>query len=226
MQNKVVIITGAFGVLGRAVTARAVAAGARVALIDFTLAPPDVSAEIVVGGVDLATRASAQQAIDDIHKRAGAIDALLNIAGGFAWQKLVESDGATWDRMYAINVKTAVNASASAAPYLIERQGAIVNVGSAAAALTQAGPGMGAYAAAKAGVHKLTESLAEELKGRVRVNAVLPSVLDTPQNRRDMPHVDPALWVQPDDLAKIMLFLASDDSRAMTGALVPVTGRV
>jgi NAD(P)-dependent dehydrogenase (short-subunit alcohol dehydrogenase family) len=85
---------------------------------------------------------------------------------------------------------------------------------------------MGAYAASKSAVHKLTESLAEELKGKVRVNAVLPSILDTPQNRKDMPTIDPAIWVQPDDLAKVMLFLASDEARAVTGALVPVTGRV
>jgi NAD(P)-dependent dehydrogenase (short-subunit alcohol dehydrogenase family) len=85
---------------------------------------------------------------------------------------------------------------------------------------------MGAYAAAKAGVHKLTESLAQELKGRVRVNAVLPSILDTPQNRADMPKADPSAWVKPEDLAKVILFLASDDAREVTGALLPVTGRV
>ena len=88
-------------------------------------------------------------------------------------------------------------------------------------------PGMGAYAASKAGVHRLTESLAEELKSTsVTVNAVLPSILDTAQNRKDMPDTDPAIWVQPSDLAAVMLFLASPASRAVTGALIPVTGRV
>jgi NAD(P)-dependent dehydrogenase (short-subunit alcohol dehydrogenase family) len=154
----------------------------------------------------------------------GGIDALFNIAGGFIWRKLGDGDASAWDRMYAINLKTAVNACAAALPHLVAAQGAIVNVGAAGA--VKAGAGFGAYAAAKAGVHKLTESLAEELKGKVRVNAVLPSILDTAQNRRDMPSADRSAWVQPDDLARVMLFLASDDARAVTGALVPVTGEV
>jgi NAD(P)-dependent dehydrogenase (short-subunit alcohol dehydrogenase family) len=155
---------------------------------------------------------------------AGRIDALLNIAGGFTWRTLSDGDCAVWDMMYALNLKTAVNASKAALPHLVESNGAIVNVGAAGA--VKAGAGFGAYAASKAGVHKLTESLAEELKGEVRVNAVLPSILDTAQNRKDIPNADPAKWVQPDDLAKVMLFLASDDARAITGALVPVTGQV
>uniref|UniRef100_UPI0035C6E4B0 SDR family oxidoreductase n=1 Tax=Sphingobium sp. TaxID=1912891 RepID=UPI0035C6E4B0 len=104
-------------------------------------------------------------------------------------------------------------------------EGRIVNVGSAAA--LKAGAGMGAYGAAKAGVHALTQALAEELKTtKVTVNAVLPSIIDTPANRKDMPDADPATWVAPADLAAVILFLASPESRAMTGALVPVTGRV
>lgn len=225
MQGKTIAVTGAFGILGRAVCQRAAAAGARVAMIDFAPAPADVSGEIVLGGVDLGTYAAAEKALRQVREQTGAIDALLNIAGGFAWQPLSEGAPETWDRMFAINLKTAVHACKAALPHLLETQGAIVNVGSAAA-LAQAGAGMGAYAASKAGVHKLTESLAEELKGRVRVNAVLPSILDTPQNRRDMPNVDPAIWVAPEDLANVMLFLASDDARAVTGALIPVTGRV
>jgi NAD(P)-dependent dehydrogenase (short-subunit alcohol dehydrogenase family) len=183
-------------------------------------------AQLSIGGVDLTKLDAAQRAMQAVRDQLGAIDALMNVAGGFAWRPLSEGDAAAWELMFALNLKTAVNASKAALPHLIETKGAIVNVGSAAAALTQAGPGMGAYTASKAGVHKLTESLAEELKGRVRVNAVLPSVLDTPQNRKDMPGVDPSLWVTPDDLAKVMLFLASDDARAMTGSLVPVTGKV
>jgi NAD(P)-dependent dehydrogenase (short-subunit alcohol dehydrogenase family) len=85
---------------------------------------------------------------------------------------------------------------------------------------------MGAYTASKAGVLKLTESMAQELKGRVRVNAVLPSIIDTAPNRADMPKADFSTWVKPEDLAKVMLFLASDDARDVTGALLPVTGRV
>jgi NAD(P)-dependent dehydrogenase (short-subunit alcohol dehydrogenase family) len=162
--------------------------------------------------------------MDRIDAELGSIDALLNIAGGFTWRRLDDDDFAAWDMMYAINLKTAASASKAALPHLVRSGGAIVNVGAAGA--VKAGAGMGAYASSKAGVHRLTESLAEEMKGRVRVNAVLPSILDTPQNRKDMPNADPTDWVQPRDLAKVMLFLASEDARAVTGALVPVTGRV
>ncbi|MCR5881030.1 SDR family oxidoreductase [Phenylobacterium sp. J367] len=94
-------------------------------------------------------------------------------------------------------------------------------------AALKASLGMGAYAAAKAGVHSLTQALAEELKGDgVTVNAVLPSIIDTPANRKDMPDADPSAWVAPDDLAAVILFLASEAARAVTGALLPVTGRV
>jgi NAD(P)-dependent dehydrogenase (short-subunit alcohol dehydrogenase family) len=225
MQGKVVAVTGAFGVLGRAVAARARAMGARVALIGHAAAPAELAGEaLVFAGVDLAKEDAAAAAIQRLRDGAGRIDALLNIAGGFAWRTLEEGDWATWERMHTINVRTAVNASKAALPHLVESGGAIVNVGAASA--LKAGAGFGPYAAAKEGVHKLTESLAQELKGQVRVNAVLPSVLDTPQNRKDMPNIDPKKWVQPDDLAKVMLFLAGDDARAITGALLPVTGQV
>jgi NAD(P)-dependent dehydrogenase (short-subunit alcohol dehydrogenase family) len=225
MQGKVVVVTGAFGVLGVAVTERAHALGAQPVMIDYASAPANLRTDpLVLGGVDLTKREAAEDAVRRVIEAAGRIDALLNIAGGFTWRTLDESDAAVWDMMYAINLKTAVNATKAALPHLIASNGAIVNVGAAGA--VKAGAGFGAYAASKAGVHKLTESLAEELKGKVRVNAVLPSILDTEQNRRDMPNADPSKWVQPDDLAKVMLFLASDDARALTGALVPVTGKV
>ncbi len=225
MQGKTIVITGAFGVLGRAATERARAAGARVALIDHAPAPADLASDpLTFGGVDLTKLDAAAAVMQKVRDVAGSIDALLNIAGGFTWRTLEEGDCAAWDLMYAINLKTAVNASKAALPHLIAANGAIVNVGAAGA--LKAGAGFGAYAASKSGVHKLTESLAEELKGRVRVNAVLPSILDTEQNRRDMPNADYTAWVQPVDLANVMLFLVSDDARAVTGALLPVTGKV
>jgi NAD(P)-dependent dehydrogenase (short-subunit alcohol dehydrogenase family) len=128
--------------------------------------------------------------------------------------------------MYRLNVVTATNACRAAIKYL-KRSGAgrIVNVGSAAA--LKAGAGMGAYGAAKAGVHSLTQALAEELKAdNVTVNAVLPSIIDTPTNRADMPNADFSTWVAPDELAAVILFLASEQARPITGALLPVTGRV
>lgn len=225
MRGKTIVITGAFGVLGRAVAERARSMGAKVVLVDHAPAPAELANDpLTFGGVDLTKPDATTRVMQQARDTAGSLDALLNIAGGFTWRPLSESDCALWDLMYAINLKTAVNASKAALPYLVASNGAIVNVGAAGA--LKAGAGFGAYAASKSGVHKLTESLAEELKGKVRVNAVLPSILDTAQNRKDMPNADHTAWVQPDDLAKVMLFLASDDARAITGALVPVTGRV
>ena len=225
MTDRVVAITGGHGVLGRAVLEAALADGLKVAVIDHAMGHPTPDGVLEVGGVDLTDPAQAGQAIAAVIGRFGRLDALLNIAGGFVWQTTDDADPA-WDRMHALNVTTALNASRAALPHLkASDQGRIVNVGSAAA--LKAGAGMGAYGAAKAGVHALTQALAEELKATsVTVNAVLPSIIDTPANRKDMPDADPAQWVAPGDLAAVILFLASARSRAMTGALVPVTGRV
>lgn len=225
MQGKIVVITGGFGALGRAAAKAAQEQGARPILIDHAQAPPELAGSpTALGGVDLADAAGARSVLQRARDVAGRIDALLNIAGGFTWQTLAGGRDDVWDAMYAINTKTAVNASKAALPHLIETKGAIVNVGANGA--LKAGAGFGAYAASKEGVHKLTESLAEEMKGKVRVNAVLPSVLDTARNRVDMPNADFSAWVQPEDLARVMLFLASDAARDITGALLPVTGRV
>ncbi len=127
--------------------------------------------------------------------------------------------------MFRMNVLTATNASRAAIPHLKRSaSGRIVNIGANGA--VKAAAGMGAYAASKAGVHKLTESLAEELKpDGVTVNAILPSIIDTPTNRADMPKADFASWVSPGELAAAILFLASEEASAVTGALLPVTGR-
>ena len=225
MSERVVAITGGHGVLGKAVLDAALQAGLKVAVIDHAQGHAVPEGVLEVGGVDLTDADQAQKAVDAVIARFGRLDALLNIAGGFVWQTTDDAAPA-WDRMHALNVTTALNASRAALPALkASPEGRIVNVGSAAA--LKAGTGMGAYGAAKAGVHALTQSLAEELKSTsVTVNAVLPSIIDTPANRKDMPDADPATWVAPGDLAQVILFLASPESRAMTGALTPVTGRV
>lgn len=228
MEKKIVVVTGAFGALGRAVVQRALEMGASVAQVDRSNSAPgaaDAARNLIVGGVDLADPAAARAAFARIGAHFGGMDALLNIAGGFVWQKVGGGDLAAWDRMYDLNLRTAVSACMAALPFL-ERSGsgAIVNVGALGA--VKAGAGMGAYAASKAGIAKLTESLAEELKGRVTVNAVLPSIIDTPANRADMPDADFGKWVRPAELAEAVLFLASKKSRAITGALLPVTGGV
>lgn len=225
MSQRVIAVTGGHGVLGRAVVEAAVADGLQVAVIDHAAGPGVPEDVLELGGVDLTDGQAARRAVDAAAERFGHLDALLNIAGGFVWQTTDDAEPA-WDRMHALNLKTALNASRAALPWLKRSEdGRIVNVGANAALKSAAG--MGAYAASKAAVHRLTESLAEELKTTsVTVNAVLPSILDTPQNRVDMPEADPSKWVRPADLARVMLFLASPDSRAITGALIPVVGRV
>jgi 3-oxoacyl-[acyl-carrier protein] reductase len=226
MHGKAIVITGASGALGKVVAAAAVARGARVAGINRAAAKAGTTADrIDLGGVDLSDAAQALQAVDAAAAHFGRLDALINIAGAFTFETVADGDPKTWQRLYAINVTTALNASRAAIPHLVASgAGRIVNIGAVAA--LQADAGMGAYAASKAGVHRLTEALAAELKGKVIVNAVLPSIIDTPANRRDMPKADFTAWVTADELANVILFLASDAASAVTGALLPVRGRV
>jgi 3-oxoacyl-[acyl-carrier protein] reductase len=226
MDGKVIVVTGASGALGKVVAISALAKGARVACVDHAAsqvaATPD---RIELGGVDLTDATQANKAIDAAASHFGKLDALINIAGGFAFETIAEGDPKTWQRMYALNVLTALNASRSAIPHLVASgSGRIVNVGAMGA--LRAGSGMGAYAASKAGVHRLTEALAAEWKGKITVNAVLPSTIDTAANRASMPNADFAKWVTPEELANVILFLTSDAASAVTGALLPVSGRV
>lgn len=178
-----------------------------------------------IRGVNLADADQAQKTISEIAKNNGPIQGLVNVAGGFAWETVVDGDIATWDRMWAMNVQTALNACRSTIPFIEPGHGSIVNIGSAAAARAEFGKG--AYAAAKSGVARLTESLAEELKSKaIRVNAVLPSIIDTPANRKDMPDADFNSWVRTRELADVIAFLLSDKASGITGALIPVTGRI
>ena len=226
MQNKVMIVTGAFGVLGHAVAQALLAAGAFVAAPDREtgdkIAPNDRL--LVLGGVDLTDFTTTEKAFEKAVARFGRIDGLANIAGGFRWQTLADGDLAVWSDQFRMNLLTAATACKAALPHLRKTQGAIVNIASAPA--KKAGMGMGAYAASKAGVLRLTESLAEEEKAAgVRVNAVLPTIIDTPRNRADMPKADFSRWVKPEDIAKTILFLLSDEARAITGAEILVAGK-
>jgi len=226
MDGKVIVVTGALGALGRVVTDAALARGARVASVDHAPTQvPATSNQFELGGVDLTDAAAARKAIDAAASHFGKIHALINIAGGFSWETVAEGDPKTWQRMYALNVTTALNAARAAIPHLIvSGAGRIINIGALGA--LQAGAGMGAYAASKAGVHRLTEALAAEYKGKITVNAVLPSIIDTAANRASMPSADFSKWVRPTELADVILFLASDAASAVTGALLPVNGRV
>jgi len=233
VAGKTIVVTGGFGALGAAVAAAASEAGASVAALDFAEAPPAGLAArlgpgaLLLGGIDLVAPEAARQAMDAVAARFSRIDALFNIAGGFVWETIAgAADDSAWERMNAMNLKTALNASRAALPHLVASgAGRIVNVGALAA--IHAGAGMGPYAASKAAVHRLTESLADELKRKgVTVNAVLPSTIDTAANRASMPEADFSRWVAPADIAAVMLFLASDAAKAVTGALIPVAGQV
>jgi NAD(P)-dependent dehydrogenase (short-subunit alcohol dehydrogenase family) len=226
LQDKVIVVTGASGALGAVVAETALARGASVAGVDYAAAKEQpAERRLELGGVDLSDATQASRAIDRVIAHFGRLDALINIAGGFAFETVAEGDPKTWQRMYALNVTTALNASRAAVPHLLNSAAArIVNIGAFGA--LQAGAGMGAYAASKAGVHRLTEALAAEYKGKITVNAVLPSIIDTAANRASMPKSDFNKWVAPQELAEVILFLASDAASAVTGALIPVTGRV
>src|SRR5690606_35023280 len=166
------------------------------------------------------------KAMDAAAQALGGLDALVNIAGAFRWETVADGSLDTWDLLYKVNLRSAVAASKAALAHLRKGEGGrIVNIGAGAAA--KAGAGMGAYAASKAGIARLTEALSEELKDdRITVNAVLPSIIDTPPHRADMPKAEFDRWVKPEQLADVIVFLLSDRAAAITGALVPVSGRV
>ncbi|MEO7066834.1 MAG: SDR family NAD(P)-dependent oxidoreductase [Rhodanobacter sp.] len=225
LDNLRVAVTGGFGALGAATVRAALAAGARVVAIDRADPPADgLGQATCVGGVDLTDAQAAKKALATAAQSLGGLDALVNIAGTFRYETLADGSVDTWDLMYRINLRTAVATSQAALEHL-HAGGRIINIGANAA--LKAGAGMGAYTASKSGVMRFTESLAEELKGRdITVNAVLPSILDTPPNRADMPKADFASWVKPEQLADVILFLLSKQASVITGALIPVTGRV
>lgn len=217
LAENTIVVTGAMGALGREVCNTLEAQSARVIRLDLA-ADTEHSDSYTVDLTDL-------EATRRCFSKIGRFDGLVNLAGGFSmgresWQERDDE----WDLMFKLNVTTMRNAIKAAVPLLLERQsGNIVNVGAYGA---REGQGlMGAYCAAKSVVMRLTESLAEELKGKgINVNAVLPTVIDTPANRAAMPEVDPGNWVSPGDLANVIAFLASPAARAVHGALVPVRG--
>jgi NAD(P)-dependent dehydrogenase (short-subunit alcohol dehydrogenase family) len=229
MSSRVVLVSGGLGTLGQAVVQRFRAGGDRVAIVDK--AQPAAgwvagAAELVCGGVDLSDAAQTRASVERVVATLGGIDVLVNVAGGFVWQLFADVDLANWDRMYAMNLRTALVLTQAALPAVRRsKAGRIVLVGAGAAA-GRAAAGMAAYTASKAGVHKLTESLADELKDAgITVNAVLPGMIDTPVNRKDVPDADFTRWVAPTALADVIHFLASAEAQAVTGALIPVNGR-
>lgn len=224
MSGRSIIVTGGFGALGRVVAAAFAAQGDRVARIDFAPSAPDaIDGGIDLAGVDLTDAAAVDKAVADVTAKLGGVDVLVNIAGGFTWETLEGGSIDAWERMFTMNVKSNATITKAVLPAIkASSAGRIINIGAGAA--IQAATGMGSYAASKAGVHRLTEALAAELAGSsVTVNAILPSIIDTPTNRADMPDADTSQWVKPQAIADIILFLASPAARSISGALIPVT---
>jgi NAD(P)-dependent dehydrogenase (short-subunit alcohol dehydrogenase family) len=209
--DKVVVVTGAKGNLGAEVSRKFSSLGA------------------IVAGIDLPTNLLHQdavhEAIREILEQRKRIDILCNIAGGFRMGKPVhETTDADWNFLFDVNVRTVLHTARAVVPHMLKAGGGkIVNVGAFAA--QKGAANMGAYTASKAAVIRLTEAMAAELREKnINVNCVLPTILDTPQNRADMPKADPKRWVALQDLAAAIVFLASDEARAIHGAALPVTG--
>ena len=223
LNNKTIVITGANGGLGREVSRKALEYGATLVLLDLVF--PDeaksLEGDVTYIEIDLLNAESVEEQLSQLEQ----IDAVMNLAGGFSMGPTVhEVSDKDWDFLFNINVNTMRNVVSAVVPKMIEQQGgAIVNVG-ALGAIKGAG-NMGAYCASKSVVMRLTESLSEELKHKgINVNAVLPSIIDTPANRSAMPDADPSKWVTPEQLGEVICFLASDAAKAVHGALVPVAG--
>lgn len=226
MQGKTVVLTGAAGNLGRAVIARLLTSGANVVALDrpgpALAAIKDVQ---TIAVADLADEAECASTFSSIAAAYARIDGVIHTVGGFAWAGLADSGPALFEQQFRMNVLTTLNVlRASIAHMRIANHGSIVAVGAGAA--LRAPSGMAAYAAAKSAVHRMVESFADELRDQhIRVNAVLPSTMDTPQNRADMPDADPAKWTKTSEVAETIAFLISDAASGITGALIPVPGR-
>lgn len=234
LNGRVVLITGAAGALGRACAEATRRLAARTVCVDRSqarldeafpgsAASPDA---LLIGDVDLLDARSAAEVAAKVLHKWGRIDGLIHTVGGFRGGKEIrEEDIATWDSLFETNVKTTLNMCRAVAPVMCkQRAGSIVTVASRAALAGAAG--LGAYSATKASVVRLTESIADEVKGMgVRANCVLPGTLDTPQNRNAMPDADASLWVQPRTVADVIAFLLSDMAGGVNGACIPIYGR-
>jgi NAD(P)-dependent dehydrogenase (short-subunit alcohol dehydrogenase family) len=229
-SQRTVLITGAAGNLGRVVANAFAARGANLVLVDLRRE----SLERAFGAenerrlfapTNLLDQTEVDATVTAAIQRFKRIDVLCNIAGGFrAGAPVHETSDETWNLLFDLNARTLLHAVRAVVPRMLAAGGGkIVNVGAFAAQKGVAG--MGAYVAAKSAVIRLTEAMAAELREKnINVNCVLPTIIDTPENRKAMPGADPRRWVSPEDLANTIAFLASDEARAIHGAAVPVTG--
>ncbi len=229
LQQQKVLITGGSGALGRGVTPLILASGATVTVpyiveaeadLLFKQLDPQGQERLTCVPCDLLDETSVAQMIQDM----GRVDAVIHLVGGFAWCRIDEMAYADWQKQFDLNLHTAFLVCKYALKVMRQQgYGRIVTVGTRAA--TQPGGHLGAYAAAKAGVLALTGAIADENKGLdVTANSVLPAVIDTPQNRKDMGDQDAHRWVKPESLGQVILFLASPAARDLRGAQIPVYG--
>ena len=229
-ESQSVVITGASGNLGAAVARAFVRNGANVVLVDRSREHMEHAgfaddARHLISVTDLLDQAQVDAMVQMAVAKFGGIHVLCNIAGGFRMGEAVhETSDANWNFLFDINARTLLHAVRAVVPQMLKQKGGkIINVGAFGAQI--GGAHMGAYAASKASVMRLTESMAAELREKgINVNAVLPTIIDTPQNRKDMPDADPAKWVAPEALADVVMFLGSDAARVVHGGLLPVTG--
>ncbi|MFB6072979.1 MAG: SDR family oxidoreductase [Halobacterium sp.] len=225
-EGDVVLVTGASGALGSAICRAFDDAGATVCGTDVQA--PDDDTELDRGEVsfyrgDLTDETEAEQVVEAVVDAHGGLDALCNVAGMWRGGTPIEETAVeSFETVFDVNLKTMFLASKHALPHLQESEGAIVSV--SARASLEGGEGDGPYRASKAGVRLLTETIAEENRGTVRANAVMPSVIDTPQNRGMLPDADHDDWVDPGEIARVVLALCSDATVPTSGGAIPVYG--
>lgn len=229
-ENQVIVITGANGNLGRAVAGAFAQAGARRVLVGLNQAQLEQTFGLSDQGqlllaADLTQKSAGQAVVAQALAQFGRIDVLCNLAGGFRMGPAVhETADADWEFLFALNLHSVLHMVQAVVPVMLaQRAGKIVNVGAFAA--TRGLANMGAYTASKSALARVTEAMSGELREQgINVNCVLPTIIDTPENRSAMPDADPARWVDPADLAATIVFLASPQARAIHGASLPVTG--
>ena len=229
--SKIALITGGTGGLGRAVTLSFLHEGASVIATYRKKEEADAvrdavgpSAKLELLPLDASDEAACRALVDGIIARHGRLDILVNTIGGFVFGKLWETDPKSYQLMMTLNLHAGNNLARAVVPVMLKQKGgAIVNV-AAKAALDHPG-GLGAYAASKAAALALFDSLAQDVKGTgVRVNSVLPSIIDTAANRKDMPDADFSKWPKPEEIAHVIMFLCSDEAKVVHGAAIPVYG--
>ena len=232
-SGKVVLVAGGTGGLGRSVSLAFLAEGARVVVtyrdqneFDAVKRSAGANASLMQGHeIDVTNEAAVEQFVHKLVAEHGRLDVVVNTVGGYAGGiKLWELDPKVFDQMLALNLRSGYAISRAVVPAMLkQKRGAIVNV--AARAAFDHAAGAAAYAASKAAAVAMMDSLAADLKGSgVRVNSILPSIIDTEANRKAMPNADFAQWPKPEEIARVILFLCSDDAKLIHGAAVPVYG--